>query len=57
MGWEPGGSARMRARYMHVTGPMLQNVAQQVGDALWGATSETDGAEAEGSEGGSLDLN
>ncbi|MER6117324.1 site-specific integrase [Streptomyces sp. NPDC001743] len=57
MGWEPGGSARMRARYMHVTGPMLQNVAQQVGDALWGATSEADEAEAEGSEGGPSDLN
>ncbi len=25
----------MRARYMHVTGPMLRKVAQQVGDALW----------------------
>lgn len=57
MGWEPGGSARMRARYMHVTGPMLQNVAQQVGDALWGAGSEADEAEAEGSEGGPSDLN
>jgi hypothetical protein len=37
MGWEPGGSARMRARYMHVTGPLLKKVAKQVGDALWGA--------------------
>jgi integrase len=35
MGWEPAGSARMRARYMHVTGPMLKNLAQQVGNALW----------------------
>ena len=26
----------MRARYMHVTSPMLKNVAKQVGDALWG---------------------
>ncbi|MFG2625357.1 tyrosine-type recombinase/integrase [Streptomyces sp. NPDC048473] len=40
MGWEPGCSARMRARYMHVTGPMLKNVAKQVGDALWDATEE-----------------
>jgi integrase len=24
----------MRARYMHVTGPMLRKVAQQVGDVL-----------------------
>ncbi|GLX21727.1 hypothetical protein Slala02_41800 [Streptomyces lavendulae subsp. lavendulae] len=38
MGWEPGGSARMRARYMHVTGPQLATVAQQVGEALWGAS-------------------
>ncbi|MFB7780051.1 tyrosine-type recombinase/integrase [Streptomyces bauhiniae] len=36
MGWEPGGAARMRARYMHVTGPMLRKVADQVGNALWG---------------------
>jgi len=35
MGWEPGGAARTRARYMHVTGTMLRKVAQQVGDALW----------------------
>ncbi|GGN67116.1 hypothetical protein GCM10011579_039270 [Streptomyces albiflavescens] len=35
MGWEPGGAARMRARYMHVTGTMIRKVAQQVGDALW----------------------
>ncbi len=35
MGWEPGGAARMRARYLHVTGVMLRKVAQQVGDALW----------------------
>lgn len=41
MGWEPGGAARMRARYMHITGPMLRKVAQQVGDALWEAP-ETD---------------
>lgn len=34
-GMEPGGAARMRARYMHITGPMLRKVAQQVGDALW----------------------
>jgi integrase len=34
-GWEPGGAARMRARYMHVTGTLLRKVAQQVGDALW----------------------
>lgn len=26
---EPGGAARMRARYMHVTGVMLRKVAQQ----------------------------
>jgi hypothetical protein len=35
MGWEPGGAARMRARYMHITGPMLRKVARQVEDVLW----------------------
>jgi hypothetical protein len=43
--WEPGGAARMRARYMHVTGVMLRKVAQQVGDVLWtspGSGGETD---------------
>ncbi|GHG33673.1 tyrosine-type recombinase/integrase [Streptomyces zaomyceticus] len=47
MGWEPGGSARMRARYMHITGPMLQNVAKQIGDALWGGPEEGSEAPAE----------
>lgn len=28
MGWEPGGTARMRARYMRIAGPMLRKVAQ-----------------------------
>ncbi|MET7427438.1 hypothetical protein ABZT16_00335 [Streptomyces flaveolus] len=45
MGWEPGGAARMRARYMHVTGIMLRKVAQQVGEALWeplGSEEKTD---------------
>ncbi|WP_079042048.1 site-specific integrase [Streptomyces aureus] len=42
MGWEPGGSARMRARYMHITGPMLQQVAKQIGDALWGGPEESE---------------
>jgi integrase len=46
MGWEPGGSARMRARYMHVTDPMLRSVAKQVGETLWGA-SEDNSKEAE----------
>ncbi|MFD9908865.1 tyrosine-type recombinase/integrase [Streptomyces sp. NPDC059063] len=36
MGWEPGGAARMRARYMRITGPILKKVADQVGQALWG---------------------
>jgi len=48
MGWEPGGAARMRARYMHVTDPMLKRVAQQVGGALWGAADATHGKPAEG---------
>lgn len=37
-GWEPGGAARMRARYMHVTGLMLRKVADQVGEKLWGSS-------------------
>ncbi|SED31429.1 hypothetical protein SAMN05216532_4168 [Streptomyces sp. 2231.1] len=28
MGWEPGGAARMRARYMHVTGVMLRKLGR-----------------------------
>lgn len=44
MGWEPGGAARMRARYMHVTDPMLRNVANQVGKALWGSTDPPEGS-------------
>ncbi|TKA00873.1 hypothetical protein FCI23_41605 [Actinacidiphila oryziradicis] len=43
MGWEPGGAARMRARYMHVTDPMLKRVAKQVGQALWGARESEPG--------------
>uniref|UniRef100_UPI000FCB11FD tyrosine-type recombinase/integrase n=1 Tax=Actinacidiphila soli TaxID=2487275 RepID=UPI000FCB11FD len=42
MGWEPGGAARMRARCMHLTGPMPERVAGQIGDALRGAPDSTD---------------
>jgi integrase len=49
MGWEPGGAARMRARYMHVTDPMLKRVAKQVGHTLWGALGR------EGGTGGDAD--
>ncbi|NYI05579.1 tyrosine-type recombinase/integrase [Allostreptomyces psammosilenae] len=52
MGWEPGGAARMRARYMHVTDPMLRKVAQQVGSALWGSSVEEPASGAEGRERG-----
>jgi integrase len=34
MGWEPGGSARMRARCRHVTDPMLKRVDEQISRAL-----------------------
>ncbi|RKN43100.1 tyrosine-type recombinase/integrase [Streptomyces hoynatensis] len=37
MGWEPGTSARMRARYLHVPDAMLKDVARKIADALWGA--------------------
>ncbi|MFR0353563.1 tyrosine-type recombinase/integrase [Streptomyces sediminimaris] len=36
MGWEPGTSARMRARYLHVPDAMLKDVAQKIADAIWG---------------------
>lgn len=36
MGWEPGKSARMRRRYQHMTGPVLQQTAAKVGGLLWG---------------------
>ncbi|MEV7471396.1 site-specific integrase [Streptomyces kronopolitis] len=36
MGWEPGKSARMRRRYQHLTGPVLQQTAAKVGGLLWG---------------------
>ncbi|MFH8404285.1 tyrosine-type recombinase/integrase [Streptomyces sp. NPDC018019] len=58
MGWEPGGSARMRARYMHVTGPLLKQVANQVGDALWGgAGPEREGGGGDGRSGGASAVN
>jgi hypothetical protein len=37
MGWEPGGAARMRARYLHVTDPMLTGTARKIERAIWGA--------------------
>ena len=37
MGWEPGTSARMRARYLHVPDAMLKDVAQKIADTLWRA--------------------
>lgn len=57
MSWEPGGSARMRARCMHVTGPMLKNVAQQVGNALWGEPQGQGVDGGEDSPQGATDLN
>lgn len=36
MGWEPGKSARMRSRYQHLTGEVLQQTAAKVGGLLWG---------------------
>ncbi|MBW5250110.1 site-specific integrase [Streptomyces sp. P01-B04] len=36
MGWEPGKSARMRRRYQHLTGPVLQQTAAKIGGLLWG---------------------
>jgi integrase len=36
MGWEPGTSARMRARYLHVPDAMLKDVARKIAEAIWG---------------------
>lgn len=36
MGWEPGKSARMRRRYQHLTGQVLQQTAAKIGNLLWG---------------------
>ncbi|MEU6174004.1 hypothetical protein ABZ832_19035 [Streptantibioticus parmotrematis] len=41
MSWEPGSSARMRARYMHVNNSLLLKVAKQVGDILWGPEGDS----------------
>lgn len=35
MGWEPGTSARMRARYLHVPDAMLKDVARKLAEAIW----------------------
>lgn len=36
-GWEPGGAARMRARYLHVPDHLLKEVARKIGTAIRGA--------------------
>jgi integrase len=36
MGWEPGTSASMRARYLHVPDAMLKDVARKIAEAIWG---------------------
>ncbi|WP_327253654.1 tyrosine-type recombinase/integrase [Streptomyces sp. NBC_01244] len=40
MGWEPGTSARMRARYLHVPDAMLKDVAQKIAEAIWGPSAK-----------------
>ncbi|MFE4371866.1 hypothetical protein ACFRMN_27300 [Streptomyces sp. NPDC056835] len=42
---------------MHVTGPMLKNVAHQVGEALWGPAPESGEDSGDGSNEGPSDLN
>ncbi|MGW7354208.1 tyrosine-type recombinase/integrase [Streptomyces sp. NPDC054784] len=39
MGWEPGTSVRMRARYLHVPDAMLKDVARKLAEAIWGPQS------------------
>lgn len=36
MGWEPGTSDSMRARYLHVPDAMLKDVARKIAEAIWG---------------------
>lgn len=38
MGWEPGGA--MRRRYQHATDPVLQSIAERVGNTLWGDSGD-----------------
>lgn len=52
MGWEPGKSARMRRRYQHLTGPVLQQTAAKIGGLLWGTTMQQPPLEHEDSEAG-----
>ncbi|MFE9931809.1 tyrosine-type recombinase/integrase [Streptomyces sp. NPDC005533] len=40
MGWEAGTSSRMRARYLHVPDAMLKDVAQKIGEAIWGPSQK-----------------
>lgn len=41
VGWEPGKSARMRRRYQHLTGRVLQDTAAKIDGLLWGADKAT----------------
>lgn len=47
MGWS---STAMAARYQHVTGGILADVAQRVGGLIWEVANEPDDSGAEGSE-------
>ncbi len=40
MGWEPGTSAQMRARYLHVPDAMLKDVARKLANAIWGPSDK-----------------
>ncbi|MEW1872024.1 tyrosine-type recombinase/integrase [Streptomyces caelestis] len=48
MGWEPGKSARMRRRYQHLTGQVLQQTAAKVGALLWGPNPSVPASAPEG---------
>ncbi|WP_323180885.1 MULTISPECIES: tyrosine-type recombinase/integrase [unclassified Streptomyces] len=47
MGWSP---TAMAARYQHVTGGILADVAQRVGGLIWEVANDADDSNAEGSE-------
>ncbi|WP_392567536.1 hypothetical protein [Actinacidiphila glaucinigra] len=40
-GWESVAAARMRARYLHVTDPMLKEAARKIAAAIWGPDAPT----------------
>ncbi|MFJ6447091.1 tyrosine-type recombinase/integrase [Streptomyces hydrogenans] len=51
MGWEPGTSSRMRARYLHVPDAMLKDVARKIAEAIWGPSEKSSADKDQDNEG------